>query len=393
MRAIHAYSSISSSHGGIVAALAALLPALEARGVECDLVALEPGDEARADSPLDGPRLHLASGRGPSSLGFAPDVNALLDKLAQSGDLVHSHGLWLYLDLVAARIARRRDLPHIISVHGMMEPYAWARSRPKKAVAAALFQGRALENARALHALVPKEAQDIRALGFQNPIALVPNGVDLSSVDDLPPRAAFEARHPELKDRRVLLFLARLHSKKGLLHFLPAWKRAQEVPGARDWHFVVAGPDEGGHRAELESLVASLEIGNSVSFVGLLGGEAKRAALGAASAFVLPSHSEGFSMSLLEALGARLPLLITPGCNFPEAVQAGAALSVEASENAALEGLRELFALSDSAREAMGQNGRALVERDYTWESAAQKFEQVYRWCCEGGRAPQCVIE
>lgn len=393
MRVIHAYSSISSAHGGIVAALAALLPSLEARGVECDLVALEPRGETRAQSPLDSPRLHLARGRGPGAIGFAPELGGLLDQLARDAHAIHSHGLWLYLDGAAAGVARRQKLPHIISVHGMMEPYAWNRSRPKKAVAGALFQSRALRDARVLHALVPGEVENIRQLGFSNAVALVPNGVNLSEVDDLPARAVFDALVPAAKDRKILLFLARLHPKKGLLHFLPAWKRALSLSGACDWHFVIAGPDEGQHRAELEALVATLELQNHVSFVGLLGGETKRAALGAACAFVLPSHSEGFSMSLLEALAARLPLLITPGCNFPESVRAGAALCVEANENAALEGLQQLFSLSSSQLETMGRNGRALVERDYTWSSVAQKWQAVYGWCCGQGDKPECVIE
>ncbi|RYZ76860.1 MAG: glycosyltransferase [Proteobacteria bacterium] len=177
------------------------------------------------------------------------------------------------------------------------------------------------------------------------------------------------------------------------MHFLPAWKRALQQSGAKDWHFVVAGPDEGGHRVEVEALVSSLELGSSVSFVGLLQGEEKRAALGAASAFVLPSHSEGFSMSLLEAMGAHLPLLITPHCNFPEAVQVGAALSIEATEESSVQGLDSLFSLSALQLQTMGDCGRSLVEQDYTWESAAQKMESVYLWCCGQSSKPNCVIE
>ena len=389
MKVLQASTEISASRGGIVAALAGMVPALEAQGVQSELVALAPRDERAEDSPLWGPNLHLARPLDPF-FGYSSGLRPLMERLARQSSVIHSHGLWMFLHYMSYRVAREQDLSHIISVHGMAQPYIQARSRWKKTPIDWWFQNRALQRARLLHALVPTEIEDIRRLGFLNPIALIPNGVHLDAAPAAP-REEFDAAFPAARDKRVLLYMARLHPKKGLLHFLPAWGKAEK--SRADWHLLVAGPDEGGHRAQLEAQVAELRLENSVTFAGLLTGNAKRAALGNASAFVLPSHSEGFSMSLLEALGARVPILITPGCNFPEAVLAGCALEMPATEDGSLAGIKQLLALSDEQRRAMGARGRALVERDYSWDNVAQKWRSVYAWCAGDGDRPGCVVD
>lgn len=390
MHVLHAHTEILASRGGIVTALAGLLPALRAQGVNTDLVALTPRAESASNSPLHGPHLHLAHAIDIDPVfGFSTDLRPLMERLADEASVIHSHGLWFFMDYMAYRIARENNKPHIIAVHGMMQPYIQSRSRWKKDPIDWWFQNRALHRAHAIQALVPTEVEDIRRLGFSNPIALVPNGVTLDSTPP-PPRAQLEEQFPALKDRRIMLFLGRLHPKKGLAHFLPAWKRASM--GQNDWHLLIAGPDDGGHRAQLEAHIAALGLETQVTFAGLLTGETKRAALHHAGAFVLPSHSEGFSMSLLEALGACVPILITPGCNFPEATRAGAAIETPSSESGSFDALQQLLALSDAERHAMGERGRALVERDYQWEVVADKLKSVYAWCDGSAPKPDCII-
>ena len=391
MHVLQAHNEILASRGGIVTALASLLPALRAQGVDTDLVSLTPREESASASPLHGPHLHLAHAIDIDPFfGFSWELRPLMERLSSESSVIHSHGLWFFLHYMAYRVAREKDIPHIIAVHGMAQPYIQSRSRWKKAPIDWWFQDRALQRAHAIQALVPTEVEDIRRLGLTNPIAVVPNGVTLSDAP-IPPRELLEERFPTLKNKRILLFLARLHPKKGLEHFLPAWKSAQI--GAQDWHFLIAGPDEGGHRAELETQVAALGLEKEVTFAGLLTGDSKRAALHHAHAFVLPSHSEGFSMSLLEALGARVPILITPGCNFPEATRAGAAIETPASQAGSLDALEQLAALSDAELRAMGERGRALVERDYQWDVIASKLKDVYAWCAGNGPKPDCIVD
>jgi glycosyltransferase involved in cell wall biosynthesis len=138
-------------------------------------------------------------------------------------------------------------------------------------------------------------------------------------------------------------------------------------------------------------LIADLEVESSVTLVGPLYGERKLAALAAASLFVLPSFSEGFSMAVLEAMAARLPVIITPECNFPEAEKASAGLQVEPTEDGMALGLHELLRASDAEREQMGRNGRVLVETGYTWDRIARQMVELYQWLVGGGAPPACV--
>jgi glycosyltransferase involved in cell wall biosynthesis len=225
-------------------------------------------------------------------------------------------------------------------------------------------------------------------MASRTPIALVPNGVDLRPFEGLPARAELEGRHPELRGKFLLLFLGRLHAKKGL--DLLSAAVAELARGAPELHVLLAGRDEGAGAGFLESLRGA-GLRDRVTCLGHVAGEAAGRAWGAADAFVLPSYSEGFSMAVLEALAARRPVLITTACHFPDVATAGAGLVVEPTREGVTEGLRGLLALSARERVAMGQAGRRLVEARFTWPIQARTLDGVYRWVVGGGPAPDCV--
>jgi poly(glycerol-phosphate) alpha-glucosyltransferase len=154
---------------------------------------------------------------------------------------------------------------------------------------------------------------------------------------------------------------------------------------------VVAGPGEGGHEEEMKRLTAELGLEPRVCFTGPLQGQEKLAALAGAELFVLPSFSEGFSMAVLEAAAAGLPVLLTPQCNFPELVRASGAIEVSPDVAGCEAGLRELLGLPDAERRLMGQRGKDLVARSYTWPRIVEQMLSVYHWLLEGGTPPACV--
>jgi poly(glycerol-phosphate) alpha-glucosyltransferase len=322
-------------------------------------------------------------------LAWSPALARKLEQAAGDLDVIHSHSLWMLPTHYAARAAARRGVPVVYTTHGFLEPWALAHSRWKKRLAGWAFQDRDLRSAACLVVNSLAELASVRAYGLRNPVAVIPNGVNLEDSAALPPREEFERRCPAVRGQRLCLFLSRLHEKKGLGHLVEAWSRISREIG--DWHLVIAGPDDG-YEARLRERVAALGLAGSVSVAGPLYGEAKRAAWSLADAFVLPSFSEGFSMAALEALAAGLPALLTPGCNFPEAARDGSAIEVEPTVDGTTNGLRRLLEMSDAERRAMGSRGRTLVESGYTWDAVAARTRAVYDWARGSGPVPADVV-
>lgn len=343
-----------------------------------------------AEHLLDPPcRNVIEPGRWLGRLSWSPRLARQIESAMARTDIVHNHSLWMLPNRYAAKSARRHGKPLLYTVHGFLEPWALAQSRWKKRVVGRLFQDGDLHRADCLHVNSESELESVRKYGLRNPVAIIPNGVELNDFEGLPARDEFVDRFPELREKRVCLFLSRLHAKKGLAHLIQAWSRVEKEFG--DWHLVIAGPDDGCEEA-LRTAIRELNLEGSVTVAGPLYGREKLAAYSAAEVFVLPSHSEGFSMAVLEAMGAGLPVLLTPGCNFGEAAKAGAAVEVEPEVQGTELGLRRLLGMSDEERSEMGTRARALIETGYTWDRVAERMLAVYRWLAGGGSRPREVV-
>jgi glycosyltransferase involved in cell wall biosynthesis len=312
-----------------------------------------------------------------------------LELSVRTADLVHLHGLWQAHTRRGARAARAAHVPYLIAAHGMAEPWALRHKRWKKRVYLALVEARNLRRASCLHALSRPEIGHLRKIAPWTPICFIPNGVDLAPFDDLPPRAELEAQCPELAGKFVLLFFARVHVKKGL--DLLAEALSQVAPVFPELHLVIAGTDEGALSPFCDRM-AELGLTRRMTYLGHVAGQRARQAWAAADAFILPSYSEGFSMSILEAMACRLPCLITTSCHFPEAATAGGAVVVSPDSTAVTRGLHELLERTNDERARLAWNGRQLVLAHYTWDRQAERLAEVYDWLLSGGAAPEAVI-
>ena len=387
MHAAFLQSSISRLAGGLFVAPRALAQALQVEGVRIDVLGTHDAHSADDQAAWKGLTLHLLRPLPPAAFAWAPRYRAVLNSL--DPDLVHVHGLWQYPSMVCAAWARRTGRPYLVSPHGMLDPWALANSRLKKQVAATAFQRQHLERAACLHALCDAEARAMREYGLKTPICVIPNGVDLPVTEkDLPVPWPLDT-----EGRQVLLFLGRLHPKKGLPHLLQGWKALlNERPGIRHrWCIAIAGWDQSGHRAVLEKQTASLGISKSVFFTGPLHGEEKAAAFCHAAGFVLPSFSEGMPAAILEAWSYGLPVIMTRQCNIPEGFAGDAALAMTADATGARHALECIVDLSEDKRRAMGERGRELVQERFTWSIIATQMRAVYEWIVDGGCPPECV--
>lgn len=310
---------------------------------------------------------------------YAPDLDRRL--AAAEHDVLHFHGIWQLTSRNVSRWKRRTGRPVMISPRGMLDPWALANSAWKKKLVGALFENRNLREADCLHALNASEARSMRRYGLANPIAIIPNATD---IPDVRPRGPSQGR-------RTLLFLGRIHPKKGLTELVSAWAIALKMcPKLGDkWQLQIAGWDDGGHAGPLRDRIGALGLGDSVELCGPVFGSEKDALLRSVDAFVLPSFSEGLPMSVLEAWAYRLPVLMTAECNLPEGFESGAAIEVTTDPDALAGQLAA--ALLDADLSPLGEAGRALVKERFSWPSVVARQLEVYRWMVEGGEPPACV--
>jgi len=365
MRHLHFVQSLEVLQGGgLGGAALALHRAMLAMSEPSTLVA------TCAEAPTTSePGVHEFKRVAPAKAYFAPDARRIASSLVADCDIVHGHGFYTALNWIFGSRARKSGRPLVYHPQGMLEPWILSRSRGKKGLAHLLFEDANFRHAGLWRALTPREADQIRAAGIKAPIVVAPNGVDVAAFASVP--------EPMPKSRRMILFLGRLHPKKGADILLRAW--AEAGAAAADWELVIAGPDEIGHRAQLESIVSAENLNGSVRFTGPVRGKEKMDLIHSADVFVLPSHSEGFPVAVLEAMAATKPVIVTPGCNFPEAPAAGAGWMVDPQVPALGELLRSVFATGDAELRQRGLAGRALVERDYTWIAIARKLTDAIR--------------
>lgn len=366
-------ASLSRSAGGLFNSVRYSSLAMAELGHDIRVFGLEDNHSAEDVSAWEPLRPTVLTRQGPTALGYAPDLTRAL--LEAEVDVVHQHGIWQAVSHSVSKWRNATGRPVIIAPRGMLDPWALSQARAKKAIASALFETRNLKGAAAMHALNASEAASIRAFGLTQTVATIPNGTHL-------PDPARSLPRPDWAQpgKKILLFLGRLHPKKGLLPLLEAWKGLQDgnVDAVRDWHLAIAGWDDGGHEAELHQFVSENDLANSVSFIGSVFGDAKAATLAHSDAFILPSHSEGLPMSVLEAWSYRLPVFMTPACNIPEGFEAGAAVEITPDPQTIQQVLAETLGKND-ALSAMGSAGYDLVQQRFAWRSIAERQISLYR--------------
>lgn len=369
---------MSPSWGGPVIVVSELIPALFNEGIHCE-IATTRGHRVGADfTGPEGVPTHVFDTGLAARLwtAYSRDLARFLDDSITRFDMIHIHEIWHYAGYVAFRAAKKRNIPCVVTIHGELSEWSLQHKAWKKFIYRKAILDGMLRNADALHAITLPEKDRIASLGYHTPVTVAPNGIDPTPYDNLPDPSEFLDRFPILKGKRVILFLGRLNPKKGLDIL------ARSFPTLKirfpDAVLLISGPDEEGTRRMTESILESQGNLDRAVFTGMLTGTEKLAALSCADIFVLPSYSEGFSIAILEAMAARLPVVITNNCDFPEVAKHEAGIVVKAKEVEVAQALGELVSDAD-LRFYMGERGRKLVTERYTWRAAASTIAHLYR--------------
>ena len=381
--------SVSRTLGGIYEAERHLALSLaESTPTDVHVVGLE-DEHTQNDVPEWTPlKPQVLPVRGPTAFGYSPNMASVLEE--SRADLVHLHALWMYTSVASHNWSEATNRPHIVSPHGMLDSWAVRNSRWKKRIAGWLYENRNLRTARCIHALNVKEYEAIREYGLDTPICIVPNGIRLPRKP--PPE------HPPWgskisDDNDVLLFLGRIHPKKGLDVLVEAWDALSNQTSflTSDWTVGIVGWDDGGHTEQLQREIHERGLEDDLVLLGPMFGNEKHAAFSHASAFILPSFSEGLPMAILEAWSYGLPVLMTSACNLAEGFETRAAFPIDPNAEVLQRQLEEFLSLPSDKHVEMGRNGRKLVEKRFTWPQIAEQMYEVYRWAIGESKPPETV--
>lgn len=363
----HIYPDLSEEAAGPAYTVPRLAEGLADRGHDVEISCVAAGPHVRGVK-LD---VHPAW-PGLRRFWIAPGHTFALRAKARSFDVIHNHSLWSMVNMGAGIVGTGGSALFVCSPRGTLSDWALGYSRRKKKIFWPL-QKQALSRAGLLHATSMDELSEIRALGFRAPVAVVANGVD---IPNLAPRS--------VPSGKTLLFLGRLHPKKGIDLLLEAWGLiANKHP---DWSLQISGPGEKDHVTSLVTKAAALGL-DRCHFTGPVYGEAKAATYRAADLFVLPTHSENFGMAVAEALAHGLPAVVSKGAPWSGLEHEGAGWWVGNDVPTLAATLDHAMAVPGQRLVSMGARGRAWMERDFGWAAIANQMEAAYLFA--RGHAPR----
>jgi len=381
LRIAHIVNRLDPSEGGQPAIVARLAAAQQRAGHQVAIYFDTPRDPpatfAAAFGAISGFRnlalRHWGTGRRAVDRSFSSQARGAFEQSVRSYDFVHIHGAWHPALLQAANLCRGTSVPYCIAPHGMLSQ--WNRNRPRllQQLAVAASWQRAFSSARFLHLTNVVEREQVRSLGLSTSEVVVPNGIDLEELDasSADSSGSFTKRLP----RRFVLFCGRLHATKGLDVLCKAFARiAEHHP---DLDLVIAGPDHG-FRNDLVRFIGTLGLARRAHLLDPVYGSEKFALLKRAECFCAPSRQEGFSVTILEALGCGVPVVIARACNFVEVEERGAGFLTTVDPARVAEALDRLCGqpeLLESSRVAAVR----LVEERSTWGTVASELLHHYR--------------
>jgi glycosyltransferase involved in cell wall biosynthesis len=381
LRVVHIVAGLDPADGGPAYSVPGLCGALAASGeVDPTLLSVAAEDgEIRRDYPHRqfAPIYRQLPILG--SLRLSSGLTRALSAAAPAADVIHGHGLWLAPNILCGQIARRAGLPLVLSPRGMLSPAALAFSRWKKRLMWRLAQGDIVHGAACVHATSEAELSELRALGLRNPIANIPNGIAIPEMDD--PGESFGGL-------RTVLYLGRIHPKKGLASLLEAWAHIENL--RPDWRLRIVGPGEVGHDEELRRIAQARQL-QRVSIEPPIYGPAKLSAYREAELFVLPTLNENFGMSVAEALSVGTPVISTKGAPWSGLTTEACGWWIDHGAASLADTLLHATSQPTAGLREMGRRGRRWMARDFSWDRVAKDMAEVYAWLAKRGPAPKTV--
>lgn len=378
MTVLHIVSSVSRNAGGPARSVQGLVAAQCAAGIDAWLMTLKDlGDPWVRGIP------NYRCAKCPGARGVRAAVEKVIDECKP--DLVEVHSLWQTNLHQAVVAARTKGVPYILTPRGCLDVWSLQQKWLKKKIALMTYQGYDLRHAIAVHTTSNEESRQVRRLGYSQPLLQFPNGVNLP--DELPDKV-------RAGDCRRMLFLSRMHQKKGVLELVEAWHQVKPAGWVCELVYSVGSDVERAYEKEVKQRILELGMSyqdkdgkiyspvptssSSFIFTGPLDDSAKWGAYRRADCFVLPTHTENFGIVIAEALYAELPVITTKGAPWQELEAAGCGWWIDVSIEALVAAIDKVCALPDVQLRQMGQRGHELVNSRYAWNQIAARMRSAY---------------
>jgi glycosyltransferase involved in cell wall biosynthesis len=377
---VQVLDSINEEASGPSYSVPRLCGALAERGVSVELLTIGNSQSSfsgfrHVSFPADFEGIPILCG-----LRFSSALKDALVSIAERATIIHTHGLWRMCNIYPASVALRAKKQLVLSPRGMLGDAALRFSAGKKKLFWKLVQGRVARAVTCLHATSRQEYEDIRAFGLRAPIAIIPNGIDV--VGASPKRRPSEAQ-------RTLLYLGRLHPKKGLDDLIEAWKLIEAHHP--DWHLDIVGPIDSVYAHTLKSRIKANPVPR-VRLLGPLYGDEKQTAYRRADLFILPTLNDNFAMTVAEALAQATPVISTKGAPWSGLVTRGCGWWTDQGIKPLAAAMDDAMSMKWEALASMGQRGQGWMARDFDWRTVATSMQSVYDWLIGRGARPDCVV-
>jgi len=398
MKVLQVTGGISPRYGGSKALLG-MCRELRALGIDTHIAALNIDGDRILNVPLGCPVdvngavvYHFSAPIWPK-YAFSPDLAKWVARQVNQYDILHFHGIYLHGFVSAVPRARRCGIPYIVRPMGQLARWSMRQGRLRKMTYLRFVGRRLINGASAIHYTAQVEREEAEQLGIRAPGVVIPLGVDEDDLK-LPTRGAFREKHPQIGDRKIILFMSRLHPVKGLELLIEAVRSLSTSRG--DFVLVIAGEGDKAYEEKMRDMVRSFGLSGRTIFAGFVDGAEKRALLADSDVFVLPSYQENFGMAVVEAMAAALPVVISEHVNIHcEIAAAGAGTVTSCDPSQIATHLRKLLD-EEPLRQRIGRSAKCLVEENYRWHRIGPKVVQLYQSVLASLRSPRsegCVVE
>lgn len=298
-------------------------------------------------------------------------------------DLIHGQNLWIPLYHKMARVARKHGIPYMMTPRGCLEPWCMRQKRLKKLIAFHLYQKKDLQRASCVLATAKMEADNMRALGISTPIAIIPNGIDVSEYPCRPLSSKNSVR-------KQIVFLSRIHEKKGIEFLIEAWEQLHRKYS--DWNVVIAGNGEEAYIADLKKMIIDKGLDSCIKIIPPVFGEDKRKLYCESALFVLPTFSENFGMVIAEAMSCGVPVITTNGTPWQELNDLKLGWCINLSLDNLAKAISEAIDLGIDSLFEMGLQCSRHIFDTYQYKEVALKNQMVYEWIVNSKNKPNFIV-